>query len=231
MKSNFIVRWIFPSVLLFCFLSCTQDAKQNNKAENFPGKPDTILVKHQRTLNRSYEVGFLSKSFTYYWLVGKDTLDLSVSASEYGKDSTLSVSTIHSKPIMFTEVLDKISECFSLIREDFRLSGLRSLYFESPIYYPDLAKELSAAYEQQFGRKNIGYERLNRLLLSSNLNKRLDSFVNPLGKKVERYSIEKFHLTDKKSFTYYLPSADISGYPEFSLHGMGLYVQLEDTAK
>jgi hypothetical protein len=202
--------------------------KTHNQTTLTDDKTDTIIVKHKNDLNKSYEVGFLSKSYSYYWLVGNDTLDFSINAREYEKDSTLNLSIHHKEPIFFTTALTKINECLPSIRKDFNLTKVNSLYFRDPIYYFDLIKELSSEYEKQFGRKNISYQTLNQFLLKSNLNQQLENFANPLNKKVKWYSIEKFHLTDKKYFSDYLPNVDLTEYPEFTINGMGLYIQLEN---
>jgi hypothetical protein len=65
-------------------------------------------------------------------------------------------------------------------------------------------------------------------LLKSTLNMKLDNFLNPLDKKVKRYSIEKFHLLDKKYYSSYFPSIDFKEYPEFTIEGNGVSVQLEN---
>ena len=105
-----------------------------------------------------------------------------------------------------------------------------SLYFRSPIYYLDLTKELSKEYEQSFGKNRISYQKLDEFLLESALNTQLNNFLKPFDKKVKRYSIEKFQLLDKKSFSEYLqlPVSELSDYPELTIEGMGLFVQLVD---
>jgi hypothetical protein len=60
------------------FIACNQETKSNNQTAVTYDKTDTIIVKHKNDLNKSYEIGFLSKSYSYYWLVGNDTLDFSV---------------------------------------------------------------------------------------------------------------------------------------------------------
>jgi hypothetical protein len=209
------------------FISYNQLTKLNNQTAVTNGKTDTIIVKHKNDLNKSYEVGFLSKSYSYYWLVGNDTLDFSVNAKEYEKDSTLHLSLYHKNPIFFSTALAKINECLPYIQQDFKLTKLNSFYFRDPIYYFDLVKQLSTEYEKQFGRKNISYEKRNNFLSKSILNKQLDNFVSPLNKKIKGYSIEKFHLIDKKYFGQYLPNVDLTEYPEFAINGMGLYIRLE----
>src|SRR5690554_4199913 len=220
MKNAIFINLALILSLTLGFISCNQEKKSNNQTAVSNEKTDTIIVKLKNELNKSYEVGFLSKSYSYYWLVGKDTLDFSVNAREYKKDSTFHLSIHHKKPIMFTIALTKMNECLPHIKEDFKLAKLNSLYFRDPIYYLDLVKELSREYEEQFGRKNISHEKLNDFLLKSNLNKHLDNFVSPIDKKIKRYSIEKFHLTNKKYFGEYLPNVDLIEYPEFAINGM-----------
>ncbi len=214
--------------LAICFIFCIQEKKPKNPAFLSVENNDTIIIKQKNTLNKSYEVGFISKSYSYFWLVGKDTLDFSVNITEFEKDSTLHLSINHRKPFTFTSSLTKINECLPYVREDFNLIKLKSLFFNNPFFYLDLGKELSIAYENQFERKNISYEKLNQFLLKSNLNKQLDNFVSPLNKKIIKYSIEKFHLTDKKHIGNGLPNVDLADYPEFVMNGMGLYMQLEN---
>jgi len=228
MTKIIIITLTLISTLTLGFISCNQETRSNNQTAVTNDKTDTIIVKHKNDLNKSYEVGFLSKSYSYYWLVGNDTLDFSVNAREYQKDSTLHLSIHHKNPIIFATALTKINECLPHIQEDFKLTKLNSFYFRDPIYYFDLVKQLSTEYEKQFGRKNISYEKLNQFLLKSNVYKQLENLVSPLDKKIKRYSIEKFHLTDKKYFGEYLPSVDLTEYPEFAINGMGLYIQLEN---
>lgn len=227
MNKNVLATLTFLFVVVIGWISCIQETKSKKQTEKTSDNIDTIIVKHKHELNNSYEVGFYSKSYSYYWLVGKDTLNFSVNAREYKKDSSLHLSIHHKKPILFTTALTKINACIPSIKEDFYISKLSSFYFRDPIFYFDLVKELSTEYEKQFGRKNISYEQLNQFLLNSNLNKQLVNFVKPLDKKIKRYSIEKFHLTDKKYFGDYLPNVDLTEYPEFAINGMGLSVQLE----
>lgn len=185
-------------------------------------------MKYEKELNKSYEVGFISKRFSYYWIAGRDTLDFSVNARQYEKDSTLHLHLNHKKPILFATALSIIKACLPKIKEDFDLTKLSSLSFRDPIYYFDIVSELSPAYEKQFGRKNISYDKLNDFLLQSNLNTQLQNFALPLNKEVRKYTIEKFHLTDKKYYRESLGDADLSAYPDFAINGMGLYVKLGD---
>lgn len=228
MKKSILTTLTLLFITVIGCISCVQETKSNKQTEKSFVNLDTLIVKHKHELNKSYEVGFYSKSYSYYWLVGKDTLDFVVNATEYEKDSTLHLNIYHKQPILFTKALTKISECYPLIKEDFQLSKLNSFYFKEPIYYFDLAKELSTEYEKQFGRKRISYEKLNQFLLNSKLNKQLSNFVNPLNKKIIQYGIEKFHLMDKKYYGDYLPNINVKEYPEFIINGMGLHIQLEN---
>lgn len=227
MNKNKGIKLTFLFTIILGFISCIQETKSNNQTET-SNNVDTIIVKHKNELNKSYEVGFYSKSYSYYWVAGKDTLDFVVNATEYESDSTLNISVNHKKPILYTITLTKINECLPLIKNDFHLFKLNSLYFKEPIFYFDLAKELATEYELQFGRKNINYEKLNQFLLNSKMNIQLNDLIKPLDKTVKRYSIEKFHLMDKKYFSGSIPNVDLTEYPEFTINGMGLSVQLEN---
>lgn len=215
---------ILPS--LVSLTSCAQDKKTNQEKVRFVR--DTIVVKQRNVLNKSYEVGFYSKSYTYNWISGTDTLDFVISATEHEKDSTLHLDIYHDKPILFTAVLSNINECFPLIKEDFDITKFSSLYFKSPINYLDLAKELSSEYEQKFGRKSISYESLNQFLLKSALNTQLENFLIPFNKGVKGYSIEKFQIMEKKYYSSYFSDVDFAEYPEFTIDGMGVYVHLDN---
>lgn len=210
-------------------LSCIQETKSENQTENTSANvKDTIIAKQRNVLIKSYEVDFYSKAYSYYWIVGKDTLDFVLNATEHKKDSTLHLNIHHKRPIFFYTTLTRISECIPLIREEFYISKFKSIYFRNPIYYLDLTKELSSEYEKQFGQKYISYKKLNQFLLNSKPNKNLNGFVNSLDKKVKRYSIEKFQLTEKKYYGGYLTGVDLTEYPEFAINGMGLYLELEN---
>ena len=223
------MRLMILFIITFGFISCGHETKSNNQTDQKSGiTHDTTIVKHKNDLNKSYEVGFYSKSYTYYWITGTDTLDFTINATEHEKDSTLHLNVYHKDPVLFRIALTKINECFSLIKKDFNTTKLSSFYFKDPIFYFDLTKELSTEYEQEFGQKTISYKKLNQFLLNSNLNTKLDNFVRPFEKKVERYGIEKFQLMSKQNYRNFLPNIDIAKYPEFAIEGMGLYVRLKD---
>lgn len=210
-------------------ISCGQENKSNLESTNvIQDTKDTILIKQQNVLNKSYEVGFYSKSFSYYWVTGKDTIDFFMNVAEYEKDSTSNINIHHKKPLLFTTTLDRINQSLPIVRNDFDITKLSSIYFKSPIYYLDLLKELMNEYEMKFGKKGISYQDLNDFLLNSSLNTRLNGFLHPLNKKVKRYNIEKFQLVDKNNFNSYIPDTDLTDYPEFAIGGMGLSVQLEN---
>ena len=223
------MRLFIHFILLILLISCVQDNKSN--AENtkvLEEMKDTILTKQQNVLNRSYEVGFYSKSFSYYWLAGKDTIDFFINVAEYEKDSTFHINIHHKKPLLFSTTLHKVNQSLPTIKNDFNITKLSSIYFNSLIYYLDLSKELSGEYEKKFGKKRVSYQKLNEFLLSSSLTTQLNSFLHPLNKKVKRYSIEKFHLVDKNNLKSDLPNTDLTDYPEFAIGGIGLSVQLEN---
>jgi len=208
--------------LLAVFISaCKQNnaKKQSETTNDTQFIQDTVVVKQKNA----------SKSYSYYWLAGKDTLDFSLYITEYEKDSTFSLRVFHKEPMLFTAVLEKIEECFFSIEEDFYLSKLISFNFMAPIYYSDLAKKLSNEYEQEFGRKNIDYAKLNNFLLTSSLTSQLNHFLNSLNKKVKSYGLEKFFLIEKTHYVHYLPNVDFTEYPEFTFNAhTGIFVSLEN---
>lgn len=218
----------FSIIVILTLLSCREAANSNTlqASNNSKAIQDTVIVKHKNDLNKSYEVGFLSKSYSYSWVIGYDTLDFRLIATEHEKDSSLHLHIIHKQPILFSTALKRISDCLKVIKDDFYISNLSSLSLEPLIFYADLSSELSNEYEQAFGRKNISYQRLNQFLSETNFNSRLNSFLNPFSKTVSHYGIEKFHLLHKENYSHYLKDTDLTEYPDFTLHGMGLSIRL-----
>jgi hypothetical protein len=206
-----------------------QTKKKTETTEGTVDTQDTIIVKQRNILDKSYQIGFYSKSYSYYWLVGTDTLDFRIGITEYEKDTTFSLRVFHKEPMLFTTVLEKVKECFLLIEEDFNLSKLTLFGFMPPVYYLDLAKKMSSEYEQEFGRRHISYDKLDQFLSKSSLNTQLYHFFNPLNKKIRRYGLEKFHLIYKENYKEYLPNVDFTEYPEFTLNAhTGIFVSLEN---
>lgn len=231
MAKNTLISLTVLLTITLGSVSCTQETRPIGQAVEILDNTDTLIVKHKRDLDSVWDVPVISKSYLYYWLVGKDTLDFMIRTDESKSDSSLSLLILHKKPILFTTTLAKINACFPLIKEDFYPAKLRSFDFRDPIYFVDLTKELSAKYEQQFGRKNISSRKLNQLFLNSNFNKQLDSLVNPYHKKVKHYLIEKERLIDKTQYHYDLPNVDVTEYPEFAITGLGLTVIFENKQK
>ena len=219
---------IILSVLALIVSSCRQIVRKQEKTESaIHSLEDTIINKYKHLLSKSDSTWY-SKSYSYYWLAGKDTLDFRLYITEWKKDSTIHLRLFHKKPILFTDVLGRIDMCLPLIKEDFNMSKFTSVHFMGPIFYLDLAKKLSSEYEQVFGRKNIDYTKLDKFMLASSLTLQLNHFFNPMGKKIKRYGIEKFHLIEKKYYEEYVPNVDLTEYPEFTINGMGVYVLLEN---
>lgn len=208
-------------------MSCnnSEQTKETTVSESVEITQDTILVTIKNEIDKSYEIGFYSESYTYCWTVGQDTLDIKIGVTEYVRDSSIQISAFNKNPILFTTVLKKINECLPLIQEDFETENLSSLYFpRPPIFYKDLTTALSKDYESQFGQENISYKKLDMFLMNSWLEKQIGAFLNQFGKTTRRYGIEKFHLLDKEYYNEYIPNADLNEYPEFSIHGMGISV-------
>lgn len=215
-------------IVLCTLAACNQPQKTNSeRIQLLEEHKDTTIVKQQCTLPTSYEAGFYSKSYSYYRLTGRDTVGFIIGVREHKNDSAVSLSVYYQKTMLFKNLLHNINQCIPLIREDFNLAKLCFINFKSPVYYPDLAKELSRAYEQKFDRKNISYQKLNGFLLTSGMNTQLNNLIDPLHKKVIGYNIEKFELLDEKDYYDYIPGTDVADYPEFTLNGMcGFYVRL-----
>lgn len=216
-------------VILFLFSSCDYDKKIIVQSEVvLPVKIiDTIVVKQQNVFPDSSSVDIYSKSYSYYCIVGNDTMKFALRCNEHKSDSTLNLTFHQREGMLFTTFLRFVEKCIPEIQEDFNINRLNTIYFNSPIYYPDLSISLSKEYAHKFGSKIVGYKKLNEFLLNSYLTTTLNRFLKPLGKKTNRYSIEKFGLLDKKYLSYYLQNADVDNYPDFVLHGGGISVQLE----
>lgn len=225
------MKQLIPFIIILTLLSCnnSNQTKEKIESESVEFTQDTVLVKIQNKIDKSYDIGFLSKSFTYCWTVGQDTLDFKIGVREYVRDSSIQISVFNKKPISFATVLNKIDESLPLIKEDFDSENLRSLYFpRPPIFYKDLTTTLSKDYESQFGRENISYEKLNEFLMNSWLEIQIGEFLDQFGKTTRRYGIEKFHLLDKEYYKEYIPDVDLNEYPEFSIHGMGISVIINE---
>ncbi|NDK54287.1 hypothetical protein [Pontibacter fetidus] len=224
------MKSVIISILSLVLLSCNNSNQSKDTiASDFEKNPiDTVLVKIENKLNKSYEVGFYSKSFTYCWIAGPDTLDFKIGMTEHVRDSSVQLRVFHRNPILFSKALDKINESLPLIEQDFNLEKLGYLHFESPIFYKDMTVELSKSYENQFGKKNISYKQLNVFLMNSWLEKKVGTFLNQFTKSTRRYAIEKFHLLEKENYKQYIPNSDLSDYPSFTIHGMGVSVIINE---
>jgi len=185
-----IIKSIFIFLGLLNLASCSDHPRSAAPTKTLSNSTrDTIIIQKKNELSPSYEVGFLSKSNSYLWVVGKDTLDFQVRAYEYVIDSSLHLSIQHKGPMLFTTALKLVEVCFQRIKDDFYLSKLRLIHFKRPVYYADLATSLSKSYEQRFGRKVINYQQLNEFLLDAELTAQLNTLVGSFDKAVSRYSI------------------------------------------
>ena len=220
------MKSIILFIITLTILSCNNSRKKkvSNDSDTKEISIDTTLVKIENIIDKSYEVGFYSKSFTYCWVVNKDTLDFKIGLTEYVRDSSVQLRVFHRNPILFSKAIDKINDCLPTIKQNFDLDNLGSLHFESPIFYKDLTTELSMQYVNQFGQKNIKYEQLNEFLMNSWLERKVDIFLNQFDKTIKRYGIEKFHLLDKENYSEYIRNSELNDYPSFSIHGMGISV-------
>lgn len=224
------MKRIISIIITFTLLSCnnSKQAKETNDSETVEVPQDTVMVTIKNEINKSYEIGFYSKSYTYCWITGKDTLDFKIGLTEHVRDSSVQLNVFNRQPILFNTAIDMINECLPLIQENFEFGNLSSLYFRPPILYKDLTTKLTQDYKSQFGQKNISHEQLNEYLMNSWLEKRVSSFLAQFDKTTKRYSIEKFHLLDKDYYSEYIPKSDLNEYPEFSIHGMGVSVIINE---
>jgi hypothetical protein len=217
---------VILSVLVWVLIGCRQTTKKQTERLDIQ---DTVIVKKKNIFHQSWETDFYTKSCSYYWLVGEDTLDFVLRINEYKRDNTFSLRIFHNEPMSFTTVLEKTEKCIPLIEEDFDLSKLTSINFEAPIYYLDLAKKMSSEYEQEFGRKNVKYERFSDFLFKSSLHSQLRIFLDSLHKEVKHYGFEKFFLIEKEHYNSYLPNTDFTGYPEFTFNAhSGISISLQN---
>lgn len=222
-----ILSFLFILILISC--NHSKNNREVTKSETNIIPKDTLLIEYENKIKMSYEIGFYEKSFTYCWTIEQDTLDLKIRVNKYTRDDSIGISVVNQKPIKFTTVLNKIKECLPLIQKNFKVENLRSLGFhKQPIFYKDLTIQLSKDYESQFGQENISYEKLNEFLMNSWLEKEIGIFLSNFGKKTERYIIEKFHLLSKKNYGDYIPNSNLKDYPEFSLHGSGISIIIDN---
>ena len=106
------MKSIIPFIIILTLLSCnnSQQTKETKESESIKITQDTVLVKIQNRIDKSYEIGFYSKSYTYCWTVGKDTLDFKVGVTEYERDSSIQISAFNKKPMLFATGLKKLNE-------------------------------------------------------------------------------------------------------------------------
>lgn len=205
------------TVLLF---SCAEKSK---KTTNSTFKKEIV----ERV---GYTEEVYSKVYKYYW-VTKDTSDLKFYVYERKMDSTVLFASEHHKQIDFAVLLDSLSSAFAKINSDFDIYKIESLIFKQALYYPDLNQSLSHAYKEKYGEAPIDYLSLQKFLMSTTITAQLNAFLKPLNKKVKSYSIEKFHLLDKEQFSKFYPEMRFENYPDFTLSGSGIHVDLENVIK
>jgi hypothetical protein len=215
----------FCIILITLLSSCSND-KSSNITNGKQQELKTSIIKRKNALNNSYDSVLYSRSYSYHRIFGVDTLDFTLNAMEYKVDSTFHLNVHHKGAMLFATMLEKLTEYVPFVKEDFEFSRLNSISLESPMRYLDLSKVLSKEYEQKFGKKRVSHDKLDLFLLHSTLNKKLDRFLITISKQAKSYSIEKFQLRDKKYFAAYISETDLKDYPDLTLEGMGVYVQL-----
>ncbi|MEQ8715883.1 MAG: hypothetical protein RIC80_22915 [Cyclobacteriaceae bacterium] len=220
------MKSILTFLISLTLLSCHNSTKTSNKRtpEIDKNAIDTVIIKIENEIDESHEVQFFIQSFTYCWVVGNDTLDFKIRLSEYARDSSVQLRIFHNTPILLSDGLGIINRGLPTIEQDFNLANLSSLYLEPPILYKDLTVNLSKSYAGHFGDNIIKYHELSEFLMNSWLENKISVFLSPFNKNTRRYSIEKFHILNKEDYNEYIPNTDLSDYPPFSIHGMGISV-------
>lgn len=216
------------SLILFISLalaSCGSPTAESTSNKNTTKDSDTVIVKYNIPLNGSTkDSAYFRKVCEYYWLVSGDTLDFHISIEEWKSDNRLTLAFLHSTPVLFADVLSKTTACLPLIKKDFDLSKLASIWFNTPIFYPDQAKQLSSEYEKKFGKKDVGHHKLNSFLEQTSLAAQLNELLFPLNKQVKFCQCEKAQLAFRKDYNQYYPNLKLSYYPDFTidcLSGLG----------
>lgn len=64
--------------------------------------------------------------------------------------------------------------------------------------------------------------------MSASITSQLNNILKPINKKVKSYSIEKFHLLSKEQFCKFYPEMRFENYPNITLFGSGILVDLEN---
>jgi hypothetical protein len=222
------MKFCLPTLLLLSLIACHDEKKTNNEAAgDKQSATDTVIIKRQEELNEPNDAELYSKSYWYHWNVGEEQLPFSLLVSEYKKDGSVNVRLMHDSLLLFSSALELIKDGLRIAGDDFDLSKLDYMYFESPVYYPDLTRQLSSEYEQKFGFKPVRYERLNEFLMQASITSQLNSFLSPFNKKVRSYDIEKAMLVSRKGLGVFdKKGIDFSGYPEMMIDGFGLGMHL-----
>lgn len=223
------MKTILPILIILTLVSCNHSTKKTDtdQSEVTENSIDTVLVKIENKIDKPL-IDFYAKSYSYCWVANKDSLDFKIGLTEYARDSSVQIRFYHDRPILFSSAIGKLNDCLPEIKQDFNIDRLNSFYFEPPIYYKDMTTELSKSYGNQFGDKNISYQKLDEFLMNSWLEEKLNEFLRQINKSTKRYSIEKFHLLDKDYYDTYIPGVDLNDYPSFSINGMGILVILND---
>lgn len=222
-KHLFIHKLCYLAFLLPAFMSCQNEtADQQSQV-----KDSTAFIIGKENLE-GYAAENYTKAYTYFWRHGTDSSDLTIRLSEAKEDSSVTVAVSHKKPQNFDGVLDSLKHIFTLAEKDFDPYKLKSIFFEPPVFYPDLNLELSKAYAKNFGNKTILQQKLHEFLKSTVLTEKINLLCKPFNKEVDYFGVEKFHLIDRNHYNAYLSNEVTANYPDFSIHGMGMYIGLKN---
>jgi len=207
------------SLVLICLLFFIFCDKKNKTIS--PTEPTDFEWK--LTITDEELVGFTkeikTKAKWYYWVKDKDTTNFKFRLSELKVDSLVQIVLEVKSPIEFKICLDSLNSIFLTVEKDFNLNKINDIYIGQTIYYPDLTKEFSNEYENQFGKKHISHEKINILLKKLPITEKLNSINSKYNVKVSTFGIEKFGIIEKKNFRIFPENYDFSDYPDFSIEG------------
>lgn len=221
------------------FLSCH---KPIDKEENLKQKMDTLMVveKSERVYEQEIydlvqNVDYpILKTYTYYWVVGKDTLDFSINVSEEGDGTIIYVyrfnksGDAYRKRMSIYFLLKKIKEIMPSLKEGkFDMNRLYAISFEDPSVFTDLSNELSNAY-QKYPKGSFHREKLNELMQNTKFHKELNHLLSPWDKKVAHYSIEKLHIIGRKQMQDNFIEIDTTKIPQDIIAGNGFYINVKN---
>lgn len=214
---------LIPSFLIACFVfsSCGEKSTSNQEATNVAS--DTVIHKVHMPIEPN-DTAHYTQSVSYVWTVGEDTLDFRLYVQEHKSDKSVHLIFGHQKAIRLETAIQRTLACLSTIAEDFSVGQIASVYLKTPVYYYDLANNLTDLYQAKHEGKNLSFVEQQTFFKESILHESMTHFATHFQKEPSAYSLEKIHVMKKEQYHSYLPEADLSHYPDFTIGGLGLHV-------